>query len=309
MSKEGAMTKSCPDCREPLAAITVAGVAVDGCQGCGGVWFDRGELTRLAQGDLTQLAAIDRAFEGAAGSGAPAVEGSPCPVCGTRLAPFQPPQTPQLSLTGCPAGHGTWLREDDFESIIAQVEQWRTQQRGTPGGTPAPARQRLRDVAHVLLSQPCPNCRQPNAAASPVCWACGTVLQSSQARFCCPTCGCGLDSFVYEGLLLNHCGACGSLWLDRGELGALLQIAEALLLQLQSRLEPASAVVVPQVPALARCPACHRDMRYHEYGLGSGVFIHTCGSCQGVWIDYAALVPIQRFVQYNEGYLAPPESS
>ena len=178
------MTKSCPDCREPLAVTTVAGVAVDGCQGCGGVWFDRGELTRLAQGDLTQLAAIDRAFEAASESETAFVESSPCPMCGTGLAPFQPPQTPQLSLTGCPAGHGTWLREDDFESIIAQVEQWRTQRRGTPGGTPAPARERLRDVAHLLLSQPCPNCRQPNAAASPVCWACGTVLQSSQARFC-----------------------------------------------------------------------------------------------------------------------------
>ena len=163
----------------PLAVTRVAGVAVDGCQGCGGVWFDRGELTRLAQGDLTQLAAIDRAFEGASESETAFVESSPCPMCGTGLAPFQPPQTPQLSLTGCPAGHGTWLREEDCERIIAQVEQWRARQRGTPEGTPTPARRRLRDVAHLLLSQPCPNCRQPNAAASPVCWACGTVLQSS----------------------------------------------------------------------------------------------------------------------------------
>lgn len=311
------MTKRCPDCQEPLAANTFAGVTVDGCHRCGGVWFDRGELTRMAQGDLSQLSAIDRAFEAAPGgtaSGAvsPSVEGSPCPECGTILVPFQPPHMPQLSLTGCPAGHGTWLREDDFEAIIAQVEQWRAHRpsrghraEGMAQAAPTPARQRLRDVAHLLLSQPCPNCREPNAAASPVCWACGTVLQSSQARFCCPACHCGLDSFVFEGVLLNHCGACGTLWLDRGELGKLIQLDREQLDQLERRTRPATPVVIPQVSVAPFCPACNADMHHHEYALGSGVFLDTCASCQGVWMDSAALVSIQQFVLANANFLPP----
>jgi Zn-finger nucleic acid-binding protein len=58
----------CPACREGLVQGTFGGITVDGCHTCGGVWFDRDELTRMARGDLGQLEAMDRAFEAAAGT-------------------------------------------------------------------------------------------------------------------------------------------------------------------------------------------------------------------------------------------------
>jgi Zn-finger nucleic acid-binding protein len=39
--------RQCPKCKEALDPFTAAGVQVDICQGCGGVWLDRGELEKL----------------------------------------------------------------------------------------------------------------------------------------------------------------------------------------------------------------------------------------------------------------------
>lgn len=39
---------ACPVCRAPLQEITKAGVAIDTCGQCRGVWLDRGELEKLA---------------------------------------------------------------------------------------------------------------------------------------------------------------------------------------------------------------------------------------------------------------------
>lgn len=36
----------CPACHRQLSSVTLAGVTLDACQGgCGGIWFDRGEMT------------------------------------------------------------------------------------------------------------------------------------------------------------------------------------------------------------------------------------------------------------------------
>jgi Zn-finger nucleic acid-binding protein len=268
---------------------------VDGCRHCGGVWFDRGELARLAGGDVSQLAAIDRAFEAEDG-GEPAASGSrPCPVCGIALASFEPPHMPGLSLTGCPAGHGTWLGEDDFERVLARVEEWRALHPDLVAASSAPGRQRSREVAHMLLSQPCPHCGQPNANTCPVCWACGSALIAVQACFCCPWCRAGLASLFFEGIRLNYCLPCGALWLDHGELGALLQLQRELLLRLQRQLEPPTPFRMRPASGAVSCPACHLGMLYSEYGAGSGIFVHSCDGCRGLWLEHSALAPIQQF--------------
>lgn len=38
----------CPRCGVPLAEARRAGILVDACRGCGGVWLDDGELVRIA---------------------------------------------------------------------------------------------------------------------------------------------------------------------------------------------------------------------------------------------------------------------
>jgi Zn-finger nucleic acid-binding protein len=295
--------RRCPVCRVDLAQSMFGGVTVDGCARCGGVWFDRDELTRMARGDLSQLAAIDRAFEGT-DTGVAASATGPCPVCGKELIDFRPPHTPDISLVGCPAGHGIWLREGDFDTVIARVEEWRAQRAAAPpAGRPAPqARERLRDVARALLSRNCPRCRQPNADASAVCWACGAVLAETGTLFSCPRCLDPMDHVVHQGIALNQCRVCGNLWLDQGELGALIDLPREALVALDAS-SPSARHALGGAPRSLPCPVCPGELREHEYAVASGIRIHSCSLCKGLWIPPDALVPIQRFVQENETYL------
>lgn len=41
------MSLICPNCGAPLTERAWAGVTVDACLGCRGLWMDRGELDRL----------------------------------------------------------------------------------------------------------------------------------------------------------------------------------------------------------------------------------------------------------------------
>jgi uncharacterized protein len=53
----------CPKCASPLVAMTYRGVELDKCTGCGGLWFDTGELDRvMAQGGAGFLGGIKRIF-------------------------------------------------------------------------------------------------------------------------------------------------------------------------------------------------------------------------------------------------------
>jgi uncharacterized protein len=53
----------CPKCASALVAITFRGVELDKCTGCGGVWFDTGELDRvMAQEGAGFLGGIKRIF-------------------------------------------------------------------------------------------------------------------------------------------------------------------------------------------------------------------------------------------------------
>src|SRR5204862_2239677 len=86
------------------------------------------------------------------------------------------------------------------------------------------------------------------------------------------------------------------LWLDRGELGALLQLTRELLQRLAVQMRPSSPAAVRGAAGEARCPACHVPMQQHEYGAGSGATVHSCDGCRGIWTDATRLVAIQRFV-------------
>ena len=59
-----AVTKGrCPKCAAPLLSITFHGVELDKCSGCGGLWFDTGELDRvMAQESAGFLGGIKRIF-------------------------------------------------------------------------------------------------------------------------------------------------------------------------------------------------------------------------------------------------------
>ncbi len=46
---EACHCRNCASCQQRLSVILYKGVELDYCLGCGGIWFDVGELTKLRQ--------------------------------------------------------------------------------------------------------------------------------------------------------------------------------------------------------------------------------------------------------------------
>ncbi len=50
--------------------------------------------------------------------------------------------------------------------------------------------------------------------------------EAGAGKMDCPRCGVKLDQEVLEGVTIDRCGACGGMWLDRGELETLAERTE-----------------------------------------------------------------------------------
>lgn len=55
-SPEQVAAMSCPVCRVPLAMSDRQGIEIDYCPQCRGVWLDRGELDKIIERSLAQMA-------------------------------------------------------------------------------------------------------------------------------------------------------------------------------------------------------------------------------------------------------------
>jgi Zn-finger nucleic acid-binding protein len=48
-------------------------------------------------------------------------------------------------------------------------------------------------------------------------------LETSEADIRCPKCPGKLETYSFETFVLDRCGACGGMWLDKGELESILR--------------------------------------------------------------------------------------
>jgi len=80
----------------------VGGIKVDGCGGCGGVWFDHRELTAIAQTQAARLTDLEAHFR--AGAPAPSQQHRRnARLVGLALREFAFPHAPGIALHGCGA--------------------------------------------------------------------------------------------------------------------------------------------------------------------------------------------------------------
>lgn len=111
----------------------------------------------------------------------------------------------------------------------------------------------------------------------------------------CVACGAPMRKRPYEGVTIDECVECGSVWLDRGELGPILDSREVDFSTEQRALyfERLRSGVRRGDAAPRECPVCGVEMQVFNYGGNSGVFLDRCPNKHGLWLDPGELENIQ----------------
>jgi uncharacterized protein len=110
---------TCVKCTSVLDRADFEGLEVDLCPSCGGLWLDRGEITRAArlpEAELTRL----RTLVSQANPAAPldSENSVPCPACLGMLAEFT---LGSVRVDCCSACHGIFLDRGELEEALVAV--------------------------------------------------------------------------------------------------------------------------------------------------------------------------------------------
>ncbi|MBN1269485.1 MAG: zf-TFIIB domain-containing protein [Kiritimatiellae bacterium] len=95
----------------------------------------------------------------------------------------------------------------------------------------------------------------------------------------CPACNEAMLILEFDDVEIDHCAACGGVWLDRGELE--LMAGEA------ARPE-ALAEIAKGRRSKRRCPRCNARMREGAFP-GTRVDLDACPRGHGLWFDKGEL--------------------
>lgn len=112
---------SCPKCGSVLTQKTVStagsgSIEVDFCESCGGVYFDRGEINRISQGEVTKLGHIKTHNTSHQGT-------NRCPKCGASLERYWGEAVPSdVYVLRCPDCSGTWFSHQDLKKFKTAQE-------------------------------------------------------------------------------------------------------------------------------------------------------------------------------------------
>ncbi|MCP4450864.1 MAG: zf-TFIIB domain-containing protein [Planctomycetes bacterium] len=101
----------------------------------------------------------------------------------------------------------------------------------------------------------------------------------------CPVCRDAMITLELHDVEIDHCVACGGIWLDAGELELLLgdsDQATALLRTFRKQDHPKEA--------LRKCPICLKKMSKTGVGPADApVIIDACARRHGLWFDHGEL--------------------
>jgi Zn-finger nucleic acid-binding protein len=95
----------------------------------------------------------------------------------------------------------------------------------------------------------------------------------------CPVCKKPMVILEYQNVELDFCVTCHGCWLDKGELGLILN----------GRMElPNDWTLVAERKSSRKCPRCGGRMREGNLA-GTGVDVDVCANQHGLWFDRGEL--------------------
>ena len=283
---------TCPRCSSVLREQTVGSLVVDGCDQCGGVWFDVNELGALALGGKQSVGWAEQLFEPPPSDHQVVVEEARCPKCGVPLYEFEFKHTSGVRLNACPRCKGIWVDDRELEAIA---------QRMPVRQAPRDTRHRARAAVGLMQRFPCPACEEANPASALVCWKCGAALRGRRGALMCPRCDnclcekpADLSNLDVGDARVDHCEDCGGVWVDVEALASLMTLPATWLEEWQAHLLAASRGRAPAHLEHLLCPVCQISLEERLFGEQSNVYVDRCTACRGTWLDRGELVLVKR---------------
>ena len=102
----------------------------------------------------------------------------------------------------------------------------------------------------------------------------------------CPICETVLNQRSIGDVVVDQCDSCNGTWCDPSELSSILHTANNQVGQISA------------APASISCPGCNIEIVKTIYAHDSGIPIHKCTGCSGVWL---AAGQLERIAEYRHG--------
>ena len=119
MSSSEAPSLACVKCTSILDRATFEGLEVDLCPRCGGLWLDRGEITRAARLPETELMRLRSLLTDVGGPPPLATESAAaCPACDGKLSEVV---LGSVHVDYCGKCHGIFLDRGELEEALVAV--------------------------------------------------------------------------------------------------------------------------------------------------------------------------------------------
>jgi uncharacterized protein len=299
----------CPRCQVPLRAHDLGPVSIDGCDTCGGLWFDTDELSRLAKGGQETVVAAEAVFAPPQPASDTIGAKGLCPRCQVPLYAFEFAHTPGVTLDACATCRGVWIDDGELEALgrrLAPTEPAATDKA-------ASVRQKARQAVALLHRVPCPKCGEENPESAVNCWACGQRMGHVHSGRFCPRCDNRLEYITAEDLeihpppYLDHCPDCGGIWIQRDTLSPLMELSVEALKNWEARLSARLRGTLDTRETEIICPSCQIVLAERPYARDSSVFIDACRNCLGVWLDSGELVLIKQVSMQQDVWAKPTD--
>ena len=269
----------------------------DMCDGCGGLWLDRGELDRLAF--QVEGSAEASSGEPAAGTDEPARN---CPRCdGVALDKVKFLDASDITLDRCGNCGGFWLDGGEIDLINTELSKI----------MPVTGRGFSDFVTGVHIPY----------------WSKRIKVRSSEKDFkvevpvlkgaervgdtelTCPNCGAKLGRYELFGIEFEGCGECHGLLLDcdelrrlkdrRGEKGDLRWLDDDV-----DAIERAAVAISDR-----HCPKCAGHRLMTTICGDTKVLVDYCTECGGVWLDASEFRQILQALRQKLNDMTTPEAA
>jgi uncharacterized protein len=112
---------NCPKCEVQLENKPLAGIDIDECAKCSGMWFEKDELRQAKDKTDSDLNWMDFEIWKNVDNFLLTSKQKPCPACKSNMVATEYADT-KVTIDCCPKCDGIWLDKGEFEKIIFALE-------------------------------------------------------------------------------------------------------------------------------------------------------------------------------------------